>query len=43
MAIVELLGTSKSYHIGAVETRALDDVSLIIEPGEFTALVGPSG
>ncbi len=43
MAIIELLDTSKSYRIGEVETRALDGVSLSIEPGEFTAMVGPSG
>ncbi len=43
MAIIELHGTSKSYYIGGVETHALDDVSLTIESGEFTALVGPSG
>ena len=43
MAIIELHGTSKSYYIGEVETHALDDVSLTIESGEFTALVGPSG
>ena len=43
MAIIELLDTSKSYRVGEIETRALDDVSLTVEPGEFTALVGPSG
>ncbi|MAC39993.1 MAG: phosphonate ABC transporter ATP-binding protein, partial [Oceanicaulis sp.] len=25
------------------ETRALDDVSLAVEPGEMVALIGPSG
>jgi len=43
MAIIELLDTSKSYRIGEIETRALDDVSLTVDSGEFTALVGPSG
>ena len=43
MAIIELLDTSKSYRIGEIETRALDDVSLSVDSGEFTALVGPSG
>lgn len=43
MAIIELHDTNKSYRIGEVETRALDNVSLTIESGEFTALVGPSG
>ena len=43
MAIIELLDTSKSYRVGEIETRALDDVSLTVDSGEFTALVGPSG
>src|SRR5512143_17996 len=43
MAIVELDNVIKTYHIGSVETRALDGVSLGIADGEFTALVGPSG
>lgn len=34
-----------SRHFGEGDTlvKALDDVSLTIEPGEFTAIVGPSG
>ena len=43
MAIIELSNTSKRYRIGEIETRALDDVSLCVEAGEFMALVGPSG
>ena len=43
MAIIELENIIKTYHIGEVETRALNGVSLSIEEGEFTALVGPSG
>jgi putative ABC transport system ATP-binding protein len=43
MAIIELSNTSKRYRIGEIETRALDDVSLRVEAGEFMALVGPSG
>ena len=43
MAVIELENATKFYRIGAVETRALDGVSLSIEEGEFTALVGPSG
>ena len=43
MAIIELEHASKSYKIGEVTTTALNDVSLNIEAGEFTALVGPSG
>jgi putative ABC transport system ATP-binding protein len=43
MEIIQLENASKVYRIGEVETRALNDVSLTIEEGEFTALVGPSG
>ncbi len=43
MPIIELDNVIKTYHIGSVETRALDRVSLSIADGEFTALVGPSG
>ena len=43
MAIIELEHASKSYKIGEVTTTALNDVSLDIEAGEFTAMVGPSG
>jgi putative ABC transport system ATP-binding protein len=43
MAIIELEHASKSYKIGEVTTTALNDVSLDIGAGEFTAMVGPSG
>jgi putative ABC transport system ATP-binding protein len=43
LAIVQMEDVTKTYHIGEVETRALDGMSLSIEEGEFTALVGPSG
>jgi putative ABC transport system ATP-binding protein len=43
MAVIQLENATKIYTIGEIETRALDDVSLTIEEGEFTALVGPSG
>ena len=43
MAIIELENVIKTYHIGEVETRALNGINLSIEDGEFTALVGPSG
>ncbi len=43
MPIIELQDIVKTYHVGKVETRALDCVSLSIADGEFSALVGPSG
>ncbi len=43
MEIIQLENVTKTYTIGEVETYALDNVSLNIGEGEFTALVGPSG
>ena len=43
MPLVELRNVSKIYHLGEEEIRALDDVSLDIEPGEFISIIGPSG
>ncbi len=43
MALVELREVSKIYRVGDEEIRALDCISLDIEPGEFISIVGPSG
>jgi len=43
MAIIQVEDVVKTYHIGEVETRALDGVDLGVEKGEFMAMVGPSG
>ncbi|MCX7789247.1 MAG: ABC transporter ATP-binding protein [Chloroflexaceae bacterium] len=43
MDAIRVEHVTKCYRVGAVETRALDDVSLSIAEGEFVALVGPSG
>jgi putative ABC transport system ATP-binding protein len=43
MDAIRLENVSKSYRVGEVTIRALDNVTLGIEEGEFTALVGPSG
>ena len=43
MSLVELRNVSKLYHLGGEEIRALDDVSLDIEAGEFISIIGPSG
>jgi putative ABC transport system ATP-binding protein len=41
--LVEVRNISKIYHLGGEEIRALDDVSLDIELGEFISIIGPSG
>src|SRR5688500_17418488 len=43
MALVELRNVSKIYHLGGEEIRALDDVTLDIQGGEFISIIGPSG
>src|SRR5438093_4192630 len=43
MPLVELRNVSKIYRLGEEEIRALDDVSLDIEEGEFISIIGPSG
>src|SRR5512144_3027848 len=43
MSLVELRNVSKIYRLGEEEIRALDDVSLDIELGEFISIIGPSG
>ncbi len=43
MSMLEACNVTKVYETRGVETRALDDVSLEVQPGEFAALAGPSG
>ncbi|MEO8231718.1 MAG: ABC transporter ATP-binding protein [Ignavibacteriota bacterium] len=43
MALIELNDVSKIYDGSAVPVKAVDEVTLKIEKGEFTAIVGPSG
>src|ERR1700756_5622207 len=43
MAGIELVNLTKNYKRGSEIIRALDGVSLTIEPGEFVAVVGRSG
>src|SRR5512141_2024492 len=43
MEVVKIENVTRTYKIGKVETQALRGVNLLIESGEFTALVGPSG
>ncbi|MGW4094403.1 ABC transporter ATP-binding protein [Nocardia sp. NPDC004750] len=42
-AMLELSGVTKEYRVGGQAVRALDDVALRIETGEFTSIIGPSG
>lgn len=41
--LIELKDVSKIYGSGEAEVRALDGINLIIEEGEFVAIMGPSG
>ena len=41
--IISLDHVSRTYSMGRMEVPALADVSLVVEPGEFVAIVGPSG
>ncbi len=43
MPLVELRNVSKIYHLGGETIRALDDLSLDIDGGEFVSVIGPSG
>ena len=43
MALVELKNVSKIYQVGDEEIRALDNITLDIESGEFISIIGPSG
>jgi len=43
MPIIETESLTKTYHMGDVELRALNDVSFRVEQGEFMAIMGSSG
>lgn len=42
-SFVELKNVKKSYDMGEVVIKAVDDVSFSIEKGEFVVILGPSG
>ena len=43
MNVIKTQNISKIYHQGDIEVKAVDDVSINFEKGEFTAIIGPSG
>jgi putative ABC transport system ATP-binding protein len=43
MEALKISGLSKIFGSGRLEVRALEEVSIAIDPGELVALMGPSG
>lgn len=41
--VIELKGVNKSFRTAEVETRALTDINLTINKGEYVSFTGPSG
>ena len=42
-ALIRASKLTRRYHVGKTVVAALSEVDLLVQPGEFTALVGPSG
>jgi putative ABC transport system ATP-binding protein len=43
MSLIEVQDITKIYKLGDIEIKALSNVSVTIEKGEFVAIMGPSG
>ncbi len=43
MELLKVEHLSKVYGKGENEVKALDDVSFLVQQGEFVAIIGPSG
>ncbi|MDD3730963.1 MAG: ABC transporter ATP-binding protein [candidate division Zixibacteria bacterium] len=43
MTLIETKGLCKTYMMGAEDVHALQDVTIMIEKGEYVAIMGPSG
>jgi putative ABC transport system ATP-binding protein len=41
--VIEIRGLTKIYSLGEVEVRALGGVDLLVQEGDFIAIMGPSG
>ena len=41
--MIEVTGANKSFILGDTEVKALNDVSMLIEQGEYVSVMGPSG
>jgi putative ABC transport system ATP-binding protein len=41
--IIEMRGITKVYDTGKIKVEALKGIELVVDPGEFVAVVGPSG
>jgi putative ABC transport system ATP-binding protein len=41
--VIEVLSLTKTYEMADEKTMALDHVSLVVEKGEYVAIIGPSG
>ena len=41
--LFDIRGVGRYFGSGDIQVKALDDINLTIERGEFTAIVGPSG